>query len=238
MDDTFSRLMPIFGEKGLETLSRTRVAVFGLGGVGGYAAEALARCGVGRLILVDGDCFEQSNLNRQIFALHSNIKQRKTQVATERLLDINPSIEITAIDKFIISQNFDELDFSEVDYVIDAIDTVSAKLLIIERCVRDNIAIVSSMGTGGKVDITALKVDKIEKTSVCPLARVMRRELKKREIFGINVVYSTEQSGTCTDQSHKDGTRPAPSSCIFVPAAAGLMLAQHVVMKIIDKEII
>ncbi len=238
MDNIFSRTIPIFGKKGLEKLSYSVVAVFGLGGVGGYAAEALARCGVGRLIIVDGDSFDYSNLNRQIFALHSTIGRRKTQVANERLTDINPNIDITEVDKFITADNFDELDFSEVDYVIDAIDTLSTKLLIIERCINDNIGIISSMGTGGKVDITALKVDKIERTSVCPLARVMRRELKKRGISGVECVYSTEQSGACTDQSHKDGTRPAPSSAIFVPAAAGLMLAQHVVTNIVDKEII
>ncbi len=236
MDEMFARLVPLYEQQGIEKLQNTAVAVFGLGGVGGIAAEALVRSGIGKITLVDGDSFDTTNLNRQLFSLHSTIGERKCEVAAKRLGDINPKVKIDVVDEFITVDNIDQFEFERFDYVIDAIDTVTTKLLLIERCVAAGTKIVSCMGTGGKTDLTLLKLDMIENSHGCPLARVMRRELKKREIFGIDVVYSPQErsKGHLSEERHKNASRPAPSSCIFVPSAAGLLLAQHVVNQILS----
>ena len=184
----FSRTAFLLGEEGIEKLKKSRVAVFGVGGVGGYVAEALARSGVGALDLIDKDVVSVSNINRQIIALHSTVGRKKTEVMAERIKDINPEIQVTVRDVFYLPETAAEFDFSKYDYVVDAIDTVSGKLALVEQAYQAKTPIISSMGAGNKLDPTAFEVADISKTSVCPLARVMRRELKKRGIERLKVV--------------------------------------------------
>lgn len=221
----------LFGQAGMERLFRARVAVFGLGGVGGYAVEALARSGVGALTLIDSDTVSLTNLNRQILAVHGTVGQRKTDAARRRVLEINPDAEVETYDMFFLPETADTFDFARYDYVIDAIDTVTGKLELAARAFRAGVPIISSMGTGNKLDPTALEVADIYDTSVCPLARVMRRELKKRGIPSLKVVYSRETPLTpLTPPEDGDGSgRRVPGSTAFVPAAAGLILAGEVV---------
>ncbi len=230
------RFAPLMGQDGLNRLKQSHVALFGLGGVGGHAAEALVRSGVGTLTIVDGDSFEASNLNRQLFALHSTLGRRKTDVATERLRDINPDMQIVCHDTFVDSNNIDTFDFTAFDFVIDAIDTVTTKLLIIERCKATATAHICCLGTGRKLDATQLTFADISGTSGCALARVMRRELKARGIKDVPVLYSKEQSGRHSDDGAKQGSRPAPSSSAFVPCVAGILLAQAAVIHIAEEE--
>ena len=232
--DAFSRVKLLLGEEGYNKLKNSKVAVFGLGGVGGYVAEALCRSGVGTIDIIDGDSVDISNLNRQIIATKDTIGKDKTLAMKERLLSINPDLKISAIKTFYLPDNADEIDISKYDYVVDAIDTVSAKLEIIERAYKNGVKVISSMGTGGKLKAEMLKVAKIEDTKVCPLARVMRRELKARNVFNVKVVYSEEEPYKNTDQSEKkaDG-KTAPPSMIFVPASAGLLIAEQVVLDLI-----
>ncbi|MCR4892837.1 MAG: ThiF family adenylyltransferase [Lachnospiraceae bacterium] len=192
MEEEFSRTALLLGEENLDILKQKRVILFGCGGVGGFAAEALARSGVGTIELVDHDTIAVSNLNRQIIALHSTLGRDKVAVLSERLLDINPSLNVIARPCFFLPENADEFDFSSYDYVIDAVDTVTAKLEIIERCQRAGTPVISSMGAGNKLDPTLFRVADIYETSICPLARVMRKELKKRGIESLKVVFSTE----------------------------------------------
>ncbi len=212
----------LFGEEALKKLNSARVAVFGIGGVGGYVVEALARSGVGAIDLIDGDKVAKSNINRQIYALHSTVGRYKTNVASERISDINPDCKVTAHRLFYLPDT--EFDFSVYDYVVDAIDTVTGKLAIIENAQRANVPVISCMGAGNKKDATAFEVADVYSTSVCPLARVMRRELKKRGIESLKVVYSKEEPV-------KSGSVPA--SCAFVPSVAGLIIAGEVVKDII-----
>lgn len=224
--EIFSRTERLIGAEGIEKLKKARVAVFGIGGVGGYAVEALARSGVGTLDLIDNDVVSPSNINRQIIALHSTLGKLKTEVATARAKDINPEIKVHAHNVFFLPETADSFDFSHYDYVIDAIDTVSGKIALIERAKAANVPVISSMGTGNKLNPTAFMVADISKTSVCPLARVMRRELKKRGIEHVKVVYSTEEP-------HKtDGDVPASIS--FVPPVAGLIMASEVIKDLIE----
>ena len=218
----FSRTERLIGAAALEKLKGAKVAVFGVGGVGGYAVEALVRSGVGQLLLVDSDKVSESNLNRQIIALQSTIGQYKTQVAKARALDINPSVQVQTRECFFLPENADEFDFSGYDYVIDAIDTVSGKIALIERAKAYGVKVISAMGAGNKLDATAFEVADISKTSVCPLARVMRRELKKRGIDHVKVVYSKEEPKT-------SGEERTPASIAFVPSVAGLILAGEVI---------
>lgn len=236
---TFDRVKLLIGEEKLQILKNSSVALFGVGGVGGYAAEALVRSGVGKIALFDNDVVALSNLNRQIISNVNNIGRAKVDVAKERLLSINPELEVECNKVFYLPENAQNYDLSKYDYVIDAIDTVSAKIELIMRAKSANVSVISCMGTGGKTDPTRLKVADVEKTSGCPLARVMRRELKKRGVKGVKVVYSDEQNLICDAQksmAEKDkNERIVPPSMIFVPATAGVILAREVIFDLINK---
>lgn len=199
----FSREEKLIGKESIERLSNCSVAVFGLGGVGSYTAEALARAGIGNLTLIDSDTVNITNINRQLFALHSTIGKKKVEVAKERLLDINPSLKITVFDIFVTEENLPEIKFSNFDYIIDAIDTVSSKIAIAERAFKENIPLISSMGTGNKLH-SDFCVSDIFETSVCPLAKVMRRELKERGIEKLKVVFSKESPIKTQNENQED----------------------------------
>lgn len=232
MLNEFSRAELLLGQDGLEKLKGSHIAVFGIGGVGSYITESLARCGVGKLTIVDNDTVNITNLNRQLIALHSTIGMKKTQAAKERILDINPSAEVTALDCFYTGS---EVDLSGFDYIADAIDTVSAKLALIENAARLGIPIISSMGTGNKLDPSKLIVTDIYKTQMCPLAKVMRYELKKRRIKRLKVVYSTEQPREHKAESEEiTAKRKTIGSVSFVPPAAGLMIAGEIIRDICE----
>ncbi len=227
MNEIYQRTESLIGARALERLKNAHVAVFGLGGVGGYAVEALARAGVGSLTLIDNDTVNQSNINRQIIALSSTVGLKKTDAFKSRIVDINPELTVFTRDIFFLPESKNEIDFSAFDYVIDAIDTVSGKIAIIEECKRTDVPVISSMGTGNKLDPTAFRITDISKTSVCPLARVMRYELKKRGISKLKVLYSTEEPV-------KKGNR-TPASISFVPSVAGLLIAGEVIKDIIKE---
>lgn len=231
MQEQFSRSLPLLGESGLAALARARVAVFGIGGVGSYAVEALARSGVGAIDLIDNDTVSPSNLNRQLIALHSTVGQPKVEVAAARVQDIHPACVVRTHQLFYTPDS--AFDLSVYDYVIDAIDTVSAKLALAERCAALGVPLISSMGTGNKLDPSQFEVADISKTSVCPLAKVMRVELRKRGISHLKVVYSRELPQTAAVDAA--GNR-VPSSVAFVPPAAGLLLAAEVVKDIVKGE--
>ncbi len=235
MDEQFIRTEMLLGKEGLERLKRAHVAVFGLGGVGGYAAEALARSGIGKLDLVDHDTLSLSNLNRQLLALHSTLGMYKAEAAKARVLDINPDCVVNARRVFYTPETAAQFDFSQYDYVVDAIDTVTGKLALAEAAAAAGIPIISCMGTGNKLRADALEVADISKTSMCPLARVMRKELGKRGIRHLKVVYSREEAMTPTGgeaEAAALGKRQIPGSLAFVPGAAGLILAGEVVKDI------
>ena len=245
MLNQFSRTELLIGKEGMEKLKNSRVAVFGIGGVGGYTVEALVRSGVGTLDLIDDDKVCLTNINRQIYATRKTVGKYKVDVMTERILEINPDAKVEARKCFYLPENAHEFDFSEYDYVVDAVDTVTAKLEIIMRAKECNVPVISCMGAGNKLDPTQFEVADIYKTTVCPLARVMRRELKKRGVKKLKVVYSKEQptrpiedmSISC--RSHcvcPPGTvhkcterRDIPGSIAFVPSVAGLILAGEVI---------
>jgi len=231
----FDRVKALLGEKGFEKLKNSSVAVFGVGGVGGYAVEALVRSGIGTITVFDSDKVDESNLNRQIIATVDTIGKDKVDVIKERALSINPDVIIKTEKVFYLPENADKYDLTIYDYVIDAIDTVSAKLELISRAKGSGVPIISSMGTGGKLDPSKLKVADVYKTSGCPLARVMRKELKARGVKGVKVVYSDEQVAiNSEDVGKKADGKAAPASVIFVPAVAGLMLAREVVTDLIE----
>lgn len=231
--EELSRTAMLFGEEAIETLASKRVAVFGVGGVGGYAVEALARAGVGAFLLVDSDCVSRSNLNRQIIALQSTIGQPKVEVMAARIKDINPDAEVIARQIFYLPENEEEIDLSHFDYVIDCIDTVSAKLSLACRARKLGIPMIASMGTGNKTDPTKLTVTDLSKTATCPLARVMRRELKARSITHMKVVYSTEVPMRPSEALRTEGGKSIPASSPFVPPAAGLLIARTVTADLI-----
>ncbi|MEG1819456.1 MAG: tRNA threonylcarbamoyladenosine dehydratase [Oscillospiraceae bacterium] len=225
MKNEFSRFEMLVGTQKVEKLKNCHVAVFGLGGVGSFSVEALARCGIGELTLIDNDVIAVTNINRQLFALHSTVGLKKTQVAKQRVLDINPDCIVHIIDKFYLPENADEFFELKYDYVIDAIDTISSKLDLAVRCFDDNIPLISSMGTGNKLDAGLFEVCDINETQTCPLCRVMRRELKARGIPKLKVVYSPEPVITpqpCPEDTEK---RQTPASVAFVPPVAGMLLA-------------
>lgn len=230
----FTRTIQLIGEDNLQKLKSARVAVFGIGGVGGYVVEMLARVGVGALDLVDSDRVSVSNINRQIIALRSTVGEYKTQVAAARVRDINPDCKVQTHEVFFLPENADEWDFSCYDYVVDAVDTVSAKIALIQKAKEVGVPVISCMGTGNKMHPDGFEVADIAKTSVCPLARVMRRELKKRGIEHCKVVYSKEQpyKNDCVDG---ETGKPIPASIAFVPPAAGLLLAAEVVADLLKK---
>ncbi|MDE6149233.1 MAG: tRNA threonylcarbamoyladenosine dehydratase [Ruminococcus sp.] len=235
MSDCFSRTELILGEQAIKKLSSSRVVVFGIGGVGGYAAEALARSGIGSIDIIDNDKVSISNINRQIYALHSTVGKYKVDVATERIKDINPDCIVNAHRKFYSPETSGEFDFSQYDYIIDAIDTVTGKIELVIQANANHAPIISSMGAGNKLDPTSFEVTDIYKTSVCPLARVMRYELKRRGIKKLKVVYSKEKPivpsiSESTSESHR---RQTPGSTAFVPSVAGLIIAGEVIKDLI-----
>ena len=232
MSEQFLRTEMLLGRDAIEKLNSARVAVFGLGGVGGYAVEALARSGVGSLDLIDSDIVSISNLNRQILAAHSTVGMLKVEAGKRRVLDINPDCQVRTYPVFYTPETADSFDFTQYDYIVDAIDTVTGKLALVERAVAVNTPIICCMGTGNKLDASALQVADISKTSMCPLARVMRKELAKRGIRHLKVVYSQEEAITPTgweEEAAALGKRQIPGSVAFVPGAAGLLLAGEVV---------
>ena len=230
MAEEFSRTEQLLGAPALERLRRAHVAVFGIGGVGGHAAEALARSGVGAITLVDSDRVALSNCNRQIIALHSTLGQYKTEAMARRILDINPLAQVFSRPVFYLPETAGQFDFSQYDYVVDAVDTVSAKLALAEAARDAGTPLISAMGAGNKLDPTAFRVADIAETSVCPLARVMRRELKKRGISHLKVVYSREQPQPPAGDG--DPRRQAPGSVAFVPPVMGLILAGEVIREL------
>ena len=210
----------LIGEDGVNRLRQSSVIIFGVGGVGSYVTEGLARAGIGSITVVDKDCIDITNINRQIPALHSTVGRPKAEVIAERIRDINPECMVVAEECFFLPDTADRFDFSEYDHVIDAIDNVTGKIALAEKAFREGTPIISSMGTGNKLDPTAFRVADIEKTRVCPLARVMRHELRKRGVHGLKVVYSEEEPV-------KTGSR-TPGSVSFVPSVAGLIIAGEV----------
>ena len=232
----FTRTALLLGEEAIVKLSRSRVAVFGIGGVGGYAVEALARSGVGAFELIDRDVVSESNLNRQIIATHKTIGRGKTEVMEERIHDINPDAQVTQHRCFYLPETSDQFDFSQYDYIIDAVDTITAKIEIILRAQQAGVPVISSMGAGNKLDPSKFEVADIYKTSVDPLARVMRRELKKRGVRKLKVVYSKEEPIRPLGRIEADpeaGRKDVPGSAVFTPAAAGLLIASEVVKDLI-----
>lgn len=237
MENEFSRTQLLLGEEAMKKLSEARVAIFGIGGVGGYTAEALARSGVGALDLIDNDVVSLTNLNRQIIALHSTLGKYKVDVMRERILDINPEASVKAHRCFYLPESRDEFDFSAYNYVVDAVDTVSAKIDLVLRAQESGTRIISSMGAGNKLDPTAFEVADIFSTSVCPLARVMRTELKKRGVKRLKVVYSRERPLTPQGSVEKPAgsRRSVPGSTAFVPSVVGLIIAAEVISDIIGE---
>ena len=232
MLEQFLRTEMLLGSEALTRLQSARVAVFGLGGVGGYAVEALARSGVGSLDLIDSDTVSVSNLNRQILATHSTVGMLKVDAARQRVQDINPACNVKTYPIFYTPNTADSFDFTQYDYIVDAIDTVTGKLALVERAKAAGTPIICCMGTGNKLDASAFQVADISKTTMCPLARVMRKELTKRGIRHLKVVYSQEEALTPTgweEEAAALGKRQIPGSVAFVPGAAGLLLAGEVV---------
>ena len=234
VSEQFSRTAYVYGEQAVQKLNNARVAVFGVGGVGGYVCEALARAGVGRIDIFDRDTVSLSNINRQIIALHSTVGRPKVEVMRERILDINPECQVNAHNIFYLPENADEYDFSEYDYIADAVDTVAAKLSIVERAYEKNIPVISAMGAGNKTDPTAFEIADINKTSVCPLARVVRRELKARNIPHLKVVYSKEEPRKSGEVDEVTG-KSVPGSLPFVPSVMGLIMASEIIDHIIKQ---
>lgn len=229
MQEQLSRTELLIGRDGLERLKNARVAVFGIGGVGGYVVEALARSGVGAFTLVDSDRVSLSNLNRQIIATRETIGQYKTEVMKQRILSICPETEVETCQCFYLPETRDQFDFTRYDYVVDAVDTVTAKIDLVLRAKETGVPVISSMGAGNKMNPAMFEVADIYKTSVCPLAKVMRRELKKRGISKLKVVYSKEEPIKRATEEQ----RPVPGSIAFVPSAAGLIIAGEVVKDLI-----
>ncbi len=229
-DDRFSRTRWLIGEEALEKLWQSRIAVFGIGGVGGYVCEALARAGIGAMDLIDGDRVDVTNINRQIIAMHSTIGRDKVEAMKERILDIDPNIRVTTCKCFFLPET--EFDFAPYDYVVDAMDTVTAKIALIVRVREAGVPVISSMGTGNKLEPDKFEIAPIGKTSVCPLARVMRRELRKRGITDIKALYSREEPVKRTGSG--GGAPGTPASISFVPSAAGLLIAGEVIRDLVE----
>ena len=224
--EELSRTVALLGEENVEKLNNKRVIVFGVGGVGGYTVEALARTGVGQIDVVDSDQVSVSNINRQIIALHSTVGKKKVDVMKARINDINENIVVNAYDVFVTPDNLNEFDLTKYDYVVDAIDTVASKVALAVLCEKNNVKIISSMGAGNKLNPCAFKVSDIYKTSVCPLAKAVRTQLKKLGVKKLKVVYSDELP--VTSGINEDGKR-VPSSCAFIPSVAGLIIASEVI---------
>lgn len=253
MTDQFARTRVLLGQEAMERLSQARVAVFGIGGVGGYVCEALARSGVGALDLIDSDKVSLTNINRQIIATHETIGRYKTEVMRERILSINPQADVETYQCFFLPENVEQFPFAQYDYVVDAVDTVTAKIELVLKAQEENVPIISSMGAGNKLDAGRFQVADIYETKVCPLARVMRRELKKRNVQHLKVVYSEEKpicprgDDMCEEENenalwddvlvegNQERKRAVPGSVAFVPSVAGLILAGEVVKDLISR---
>lgn len=229
MQNQFTRTEMLIGKDAMEKLQKAKVAIFGIGGVGSYTVEALARTGIGNFVLIDKDVVDETNLNRQIIATFKTIGRAKVEVAKERILEINPNANVEIYQEFFMPESHGILD-SSIDYIVDAVDTVTAKIELVIRANQMNIPIISSMGTGNKLEPTKFEVSDIYKTSMCPLAKVMRRELKNRGIKKLKVVYSKEEP------IKFDGTQQVPASISFVPSVAGLILAGEVIKDIIKRD--
>lgn len=236
MDQRFSRAERIFGSDGMQRLRNSCVAVFGVGGVGSYIAEGLARSGVGHIHLIDSDEVDITNLNRQLEALTHTVGQPKAEAMKERILQINPQCDVVVHDCFFLPENSDGFDFTKYDYVADAVDTVTAKIELVMKAQREGTPIISSMGTGNKLCPAMLEVADIYKTSVCPLARVMRQELKKRGVKKLKVVYSKEEPiKAMASEEENAHRRSIPASAVFVPGTAGLIIASEIVKDILNR---
>lgn len=238
MLNQFSRTALLLGSDAMEKLAASRVAVFGIGGVGGYVVEALARSGIGEFDLIDSDTISITNINRQIIATNKTLGLYKVDVMKERILDINPAAKVHTYKCFFLRDTESQFSFEKYSYVVDAVDTVTAKIAIIVKAKECNVPVISSMGAGNKLDASQFKVADIYNTKVCPLAKVMRRELKKREIKSLKVVYSEETPLTpCSKKDMEDttgkGGRPLPGSVAFVPSVAGLIIAGEVVKDLV-----
>lgn len=235
----FSRTELLIGEEGMEKLRGASVMVFGVGGVGSHCIEALARCGVGKLILIDDDTVSLTNINRQAVAYHSTIGRHKTEVMKEIIAEICPDIQVKTYERFVLTDNLEDILDEKPDYIVDAIDTVTAKLTLAEAALRREIPIISSMGTGNKMHADLFEIDDIAKTSVCPLCKVMRKELKARGIYHLKVLYSKEKpvdtSGRVTEEQ-KGNRRSIPGSISFVPPVAGLLIAGEVIRDLLKGE--
>ena len=229
MNDQFQRTRMLIGQENLDKLAAAKVLVFGVGGVGGYVCEALCRGGVGRIDIVDKDVVDVTNINRQIIATHETVGRPKVEVCRERMLSINPDVKVDARQCFYLPERAGEFDFGAYDYVVDAVDNVTAKIDIICNARAAGVPVISSMGTGNKLDPTMFKIADIEKTKVCPLAKVVRKELRKRGVFGVKVLYSEEEPR----KPLSDDTR-TPASISFVPSAAGLIIAGRVILDILE----
>ncbi len=239
MLNQFSRTELLLGSDAMEKLKSARVAIFGIGGVGGFIAESLARAGIFHLDLVDNDTVSLTNLNRQIIALHSTIGRAKVDVMKERILDINPEADVKTHQCFFLPETKNQFDFSKYDYVVDAVDTVKAKMELIVQAKENHVPIICSMGAGNKLDPTAFEISDISQTSVCPLARVIRQECKKRGLSDVKVVYSKEKpvqikTHNETESLEKKGNSIAPGSISFVPSVAGLIIAGEVVKDLLS----
>lgn len=231
MDEMYSRTKMLIGEEALKKLRNSHIIVFGAGGVGGYVIEALARSFIGELSIVDNDCFAHSNINRQILATQKTIGLSKVKVAKERVLSINPQCKVNALEMFFLPQNSSQIDFSQFDYIVDAIDTVSGKIELAKKAQENNIPIISSMGTGNKLQPQLLEISDIYKTSVCPLSRAMRNLCKKNGIKKLKVVYSKEEPKSF--EKVIENGKAVPASSAFVPSAAGIIIASVVVNDLI-----
>lgn len=234
--DPYARTALLLGQEAMDTLKNARVAVFGLGGVGGYVVEALARSGIGALELVDHDTISITNLNRQLLATRRTVGQSKVQAAADRVADIDPDIRVTLRQAFFSPDTAQDFDFSQYSYVVDAIDTVTGKLALVSAAQAAGVPIISCMGTGNKLDPTKFQIADISKTSVCPLARIMRKECAKRSIRHLKVLYSTEDPRavpTSTSEELPEGRRSLPGSVAFVPSVAGLIIAGEVIQDLI-----
>lgn len=231
MSDQFARTRLLYGDNAVEKFKKSRVAVFGIGGVGGQVAEALVRSGIGTIDIIDNDTVSLTNINRQVIATHETMGQPKVDVMSARIKTISPDCVVNKYNAFVLPENIDEFDFSDYDYVVDAIDTVSGKLAIVKKAYNMNIPVISSMGAGNKLDPTAFEVSDINKTSVCPLARVMRKLCRDNGIKKLKVVYSKEEAITPFEIANNDevsGKRQTPGSNAIVPAVAGLIIASEV----------
>lgn len=222
--DRFQRNIQLIGEENFEKLQNAKVAIFGIGGVGSYVFEGLVRAGVGSFKIIDKDVVDITNINRQLVAYESTIGEAKVEVAKKRALDINPKVQVETYELFYLKDTLDQIDLSDVDYIVDAIDNVTAKILLVEEAKKMGKPIIMSMGTGNKIDPSKFEITDISKTSVCPLAKVIRKELKTRKIKKVDVIYSKEETVL---------KKQVPASISFVPSVAGLMIAGHVVKKII-----